>query len=78
MPHSEELRVIERFRRIDDKTLELKVTIDDPKVFTAQWTAITHFKLTPPDRRIEEYICENNRNDARNGSVGHETRTAPR
>ena len=70
MPHSEKLHVIERYRRTDADTLELKVTIDDPEVFTAAWTAITHFKKAPPDRRIEEYICENQRNGAKGGSVG--------
>lgn len=76
MPHSEELHVIERYRRTGKDTLELKVTIDDPKVFTSTWTAITHFKMTPPDRRIEEYICENNRNKSINGRIGHQTSSA--
>ena len=62
LPHSEDLHVVERYRRTDKDTLEVVVRIDDPKTFTAPWTAITHFKLTPKDRRIEEYICENNRN----------------
>jgi hypothetical protein len=61
MPHSDALHVVERYRRTGAKTLELLVTIDDPKVFTAAWTAVTHFELAPADRRIEEYICENNR-----------------
>ncbi len=70
MPHSEDLHVIERYRRTGDKTLELKVTIDDPKVFTVPWTTVTHFEMTPSDRRIEEYICENNRNVSTNGRIG--------
>jgi len=61
MPHSDALHVVERYRRTGENTLELKVTIDDPKVFTSTWTAVTHFELAPADRRIEEYICENNR-----------------
>jgi hypothetical protein len=69
MPHSDALHVTERYRRMDKNTLELKVTIDDPKIFTQPWDAITHFKLAPSDRRIEEYICENNRNTAKNGAI---------
>jgi hypothetical protein len=70
MPHSEALHVIERYRRTGARALELRVTIDDPKVFTAPWTTVTHFVLAPPDRRIEEYICENNRNVSNSGHVG--------
>ena len=70
MPHSDRLHVIERYRRTGQRRLELKVTIDDPKVFTAPWTAITHFAMTPDDRRIEEYICENNRNLESSGRIG--------
>jgi hypothetical protein len=69
MPHSEELHVVERYRRLDDDILELRVTIDDPKVFTEPWTTVTHFK--PARRQLEEYICENQRNaQADDGSIG--------
>ena len=36
-PHSTALRVIERYRRVNQSTLELTVTIDDPKVYTKPW-----------------------------------------
>jgi hypothetical protein len=39
-PHSDQLRTIERIRKLDDgKTLEDVVTIRDPVVFTKDWTA---------------------------------------
>jgi hypothetical protein len=54
-------RVIERFRRINTGTLEIEVTVDDPKTFTKPWT----FKLTQqllPDTELIEFVCaENNR-----------------
>lgn len=78
MPHSEALHVVERYRRMDANTLEVKVTIDDPKVFTAPWTAVTHFKLAPPDREIEEYICENNRNLTDGQGIGTQVSTQGR
>jgi hypothetical protein len=33
-PHSDEMRVVERYRRLDHKTLEMRVTVDDPKAYT--------------------------------------------
>ena len=73
MPHSDALHVVERYRRTDKDTIELRVTFDDPKTFTAPWTAITHFQGTPKDRRIEEYYCENQRNQTVDGAVGLQT-----
>lgn len=36
-PHSTDLKVIERYRRVNANTLELTVTFDDPKVYTRSW-----------------------------------------
>jgi len=36
-PHSTALRVIERYRRVNQNTLELTVTIDDPQIYTKPW-----------------------------------------
>jgi hypothetical protein len=36
-PHSESLRVEERYRRVDAETLELVVTITDPVMYTQPW-----------------------------------------
>lgn len=60
-PHSDALHLIERYRRTDKDTLELVLTIDDPKTFTKQWDTKQVFKLTPAGTRLTEYICENNR-----------------
>jgi hypothetical protein len=61
-PHSDELHVIERYRRVDRNTLEITVTIDDPKAFTNSWDARAIYKAAPPGTQVGEYICENNRN----------------
>ena len=37
-PHSEELRVQERFTRRDFGHMDLSLTIDDPKMYTKAWT----------------------------------------
>src|SRR6202007_34 len=44
-PHSEDLRVEERFHRVDHDTLELTVTIDDPKMYTQPWLGLNKFPL---------------------------------
>jgi hypothetical protein len=63
MPHSEAMRVITRFRRTDAKTLEVLVTVDDPKTFTKPWSRKQIYKKSADDARIMEVICnENNRN----------------
>ncbi len=50
-----ELHVIEHFKRVDDHTILYRFTIDDPKVFTKQWTAEYPFLATKDN--IYEYAC---------------------
>jgi hypothetical protein len=58
-PHSADLRIDERFHRIDHDTLELTVTINDPKMYTKPWVALDkfHFKLQPDSFDVREMIC---------------------
>jgi hypothetical protein len=58
-PHSDALRVEERFHRVDRDQLELSVTIDDPKMYTKPWVALDklRFDLQPPNFDIREMIC---------------------
>jgi hypothetical protein len=58
-PHSGDLRVEERFHRVDHDTLELTVTIDDPKMYTKPWVALdkVRFHLQPPNFDVREMIC---------------------
>jgi hypothetical protein len=58
MPHSDQMRVTERVRLIDGgKRLEDRVTIDDPKTFTAPWTARVVFERKPGVELKAEYHC---------------------
>jgi hypothetical protein len=63
-PHSESLRVTERFRRIDFGRMELRITIDDPKTFTKLFTVTKHPEFRA-DYEMLEYICNENERDAR-------------
>jgi hypothetical protein len=55
-PHSDQLHVIERFRRTAHDHLVDDITIDDPKAYTRPWTARLEFKLTP--WKLTEQFCE--------------------
>jgi hypothetical protein len=49
-PHSDEMRVEERYRRVAYDTLELNMTVTDPKYYARPWKSQTkRFKLLPKD-----------------------------
>ena len=56
-PHSDALRVTERFRRIDVGHMELTITIDDPKAFLKPWTFTAPLTLQP-DTELVEAFCD--------------------
>ncbi|MEQ1884025.1 MAG: hypothetical protein ABL967_03125 [Bryobacteraceae bacterium] len=61
LPHTDQLHVVERMRKLDANTLESRITLDDPKAFTKSWEAVAIWKRLPADDGIKEYICENTR-----------------
>jgi len=60
-PHSDALHVVERFRRVDQNTLQDDLTIEDPKAYTKPWSGHLVFRLKP-DWKITEMVCEDNVN----------------
>jgi hypothetical protein len=57
-------KMIERFRRLNYGTLQIDVTIDDPKVYTKPFTVRVNQRLMP-DTDLIEFICgENEKSDA--------------
>ena len=58
-PHSEALRVQERFHRRDFGHMELQVTIDDPKVFTRPFSFKVNQLLLPDSDLLESFCTEN-------------------
>ena len=62
-PHSDAMRVTERFQRPDFGHLKLQITIDDPKAYTKPWTVNVPFDLFP-DTELMESICENEKDHA--------------
>ena len=59
-PHTEALRVTERYHRRDAGHMDLQVTFDDPKAYTRPWTLPIQLDLVP-DGELIEYVCENER-----------------
>jgi hypothetical protein len=59
--HTEALHVVERFRRIDFDHLQWDASIDDPNVFAKPWTMSRTFALRGDLEKVDEYVCENNR-----------------
>ena len=40
-PHSDDIHLVERFKRVDHDTLTLQLIVEDPKAYTATWTGDT-------------------------------------
>ena len=55
-PHSDALRVTEGFRRRTAGTMEVDVTIDDPKAYTRPWTVTVRFELVR-NGELGEDVC---------------------
>ena len=60
VPHSEQMRVIERFRRVDEDHLEIDVTVEDPIAFTEPWSGTRYYRAVDWD--VEEFVCMDNVN----------------
>jgi|RhiMethySRZTD1v2_1073278.scaffolds.fasta_scaffold01036_13 carboxypeptidase family protein len=58
-PQTEQLHVIERYRRIDVGRMSLEITIDDPGAYTRPWKVRRLLQLAPGEE-VQEYICNEN------------------
>ncbi len=62
IPHSDKMRIVERFRLSGPDTMTVETTVTDPEVLAAPWTSVRTL-ARHRDWTIREYICEeNNRN----------------
>lgn len=55
-PHTEALRITERYRRRNFGNLELEVTFSDPAVYARPWTVAVRAELAA-DTEILEWVC---------------------
>ena len=56
IPTSESMRIVERFNRVDEDTIDYEVTVEDPIVLTAPWKAAFPLKRDP-GYYLFEYAC---------------------
>ena len=58
-PQSDGMHLIERFRRVSSKNMQLETTFDDPKAYTKPWTEKKTFELMPKGYDVMEHVeCE--------------------
>jgi hypothetical protein len=55
--HSDELHIVERYRRVDANTLEIEATLEDPKVLTKPWVVPKQTLVLAPFDQIMELNC---------------------
>lgn len=59
-PHTEKLRMTERYTRKDFGHMEVRATFEDPGAFTTPLKETMTFDLAPQEELIE-FVCENNK-----------------
>jgi len=60
LPHTDQLRLIERFTRIDFDTLRYEVTIEDAGAYTRPWTSSWTLRWVGGEE-LPVHFCQNNR-----------------
>ena len=60
-PHSDQLHLTERIRRIPGNQIEFDITLEDPVMFTQPWKLKRFYRFSGY-RSMEGSYCENNRN----------------
>ena len=58
-PYTDKAKITERIRRPNYGTLELDITVDDPKAYTEPWTVRVNHKIMP-EQELIEFICAEN------------------
>jgi hypothetical protein len=58
-PHSDQLHLTERYKRVDHDTLTMQLIVDDPKAYAKTWVGDTKIfrLLTGKDATMEELFC---------------------
>ena len=57
--HTESLRVIERFKKLENGNLQYDVTVEDPNVWVSPWVIPARtFQLRPETEFVSEFVCD--------------------
>ena len=55
--HSDEMKVVERWRRLDYATIETQITVIDPKTYTQPWMTAPAKTVLQPGAELGENYC---------------------
>ena len=58
-PHTEKMRVTEKFTRTSLTAMRYEYIVDDPNAYTAPWTKVANIAFRP-GQELFEYICQDN------------------
>ena len=61
-PLTEAAKLTERFRRVNYGTMEVEITVDDPKAYTKPWTVTVRHRIMLNTDLIE-FVCQENEKD---------------
>jgi hypothetical protein len=70
MPHSDQMRIAERFRLVAPDILHDEITVSDPVTLVKPWTFTFAYKRMP-HYQMQEYVCENNHEYVDDKGVTH-------
>jgi hypothetical protein len=56
-PHSDQMHLVERYRRVDKNTLEIDATVTDPKMLTGPWVVPKQTLVLAPFDQIMALNC---------------------
>ena len=76
-PHTEQLHLIERYKRVNQNQLELDMTIDDPGAYTKPWNAHRNFALSVTGFLRYQQICSVRENQKFFDDLGKPAVTTP-
>ena len=57
LPHTELLRTVEKFTRVDRETMRYEITVDDRGAYTEPWTTSVIFRWEA-NTELFEYVCQ--------------------
>ena len=63
-PLTDAAKMTERFRRVNYGKLEIEITVNDPKAYSAPWT-VTLNQLIVVDTDLLDYVCLENEKDVK-------------
>jgi hypothetical protein len=65
-PHTEQLRVVERYHRVAENDIRVDFMVEDPGAFTTPWRAVVNYH--PEEDDYFEQVCAENNRDPFSGT----------